>query len=129
MTISENLLPDFEEEIARTRTTLERVPVDKFDWKPHPKSGSMLWLARHVADLPSLGALIVTQDELDAAPGRRPVEPRPRHGRHRRRARQHRPPMRALCRASDRICGSPVALSSGTVLFPVRRGLCFGASS
>ena len=77
MTISENLLPDFEEEIARTRTTLERVPVDKFDWKPHPKSGSMLWLARHVADLPSLGAIIVTQDELDAAPGRRPVEPPP----------------------------------------------------
>ena len=77
MAIGDNLLPDFDQEIARTRTTLERVPADKFDWKPHPKSGSILWLARHVADLPSLGALVVNQDEFDAAPGRRAVEPPP----------------------------------------------------
>ncbi|MCY4076621.1 MAG: DinB family protein [Acidobacteria bacterium] len=77
MAIGDNLLLDFDQEIARTRTTLERVPADRFDWRPHPKSGTLLWLARHVADLPSLGALIVTQDQFEAAPGRRPVEPPP----------------------------------------------------
>lgn len=53
MTISESLLPEYDQEIVGVRRTLERVPTDKFDWKPHPKSGSMVWLAGHVANLPS----------------------------------------------------------------------------
>jgi DNA topoisomerase VI subunit B len=41
MTISETILPEFDNEMANTRKTLERVPDDKFDWKPHPKSFAM----------------------------------------------------------------------------------------
>ena len=38
MPISELLLPEFDEEMKKTRTTLERVPADKTDFAPHPKS-------------------------------------------------------------------------------------------
>ena len=65
MAISESLLPEFDQEMAGVRKTLERVPEDKFDWKPHPKSLSMSVLAGHIANLPSWGTLTVNQDELD----------------------------------------------------------------
>jgi len=52
MTISEALLPEFDTETAVTRKFLERVPEDKFSWKPHEKSGTMGWLAAHIAALP-----------------------------------------------------------------------------
>jgi len=44
MALSEALLPEFDHEMANTRKTLERVPDDKFAWKPHEKSGTMGWL-------------------------------------------------------------------------------------
>ena len=78
MSISEHLLPEFDQEISGTRKTLERVPTDKFNWKPHPKSGSMLWLAGHLANLPTWGTLTVSHDELDMAPGGKPMDPPPR---------------------------------------------------
>ena len=52
MSIAELLLPEFDTEMANTRKTLERVPADKWDWKPHEKSGTLGWLAGHVASLP-----------------------------------------------------------------------------
>ena len=73
MAISESLLPEFDQEMAGVRKTLERVPEDKFDWKPHPKSLSMSVLAGHIANLPSWGTLTVNQDELDTAPGGKPM--------------------------------------------------------
>jgi len=56
MGIKEGLLGQFKEEMANTRKVLERVPEDKFGWKPHPKSGTMIWLAGHVANLAGWGA-------------------------------------------------------------------------
>ncbi len=38
MAIVQALLPEFDLEMAGVRKTLERVPEDKFDWRPHPKS-------------------------------------------------------------------------------------------
>ena len=40
MTIGQSYLREFDEEMALTRTVLERVPTDKGQWKPHPKSFS-----------------------------------------------------------------------------------------
>ena len=77
MAISESLLPEFDQEIAGARRTLERVPADKFDWRPHPKSGTMVWLAGHLANLPSWAPLTINQDELDMAPGGKPLDPPP----------------------------------------------------
>ncbi|PYX87189.1 MAG: damage-inducible protein DinB, partial [Acidobacteria bacterium] len=51
MALKDALLAEFDPEMANTRKTLERVPEDMFGWKPHEKSGSMIWLATHVARL------------------------------------------------------------------------------
>ena len=41
--------------MAATRRLLERVPADRLDWKPHPKSRSLGELATHVTELPRWG--------------------------------------------------------------------------
>jgi uncharacterized damage-inducible protein DinB len=68
MPLSEALLPEWEQEMANTRTTLERVPEDKLGWKPHEKSGTMGWLAGHVANIPSWVTLMLAEESLDLAP-------------------------------------------------------------
>ena len=75
MTISESLLPEFDREMANTRKSLERVPEDKPDWKPHPKSHTMRWLAGHVANLPAWAVMAIQRDSIDLAP---PGAPPPR---------------------------------------------------
>jgi uncharacterized damage-inducible protein DinB len=77
MSISQALLPEFEQEMANTRKTLERVPEAKFSWKPHEKSGSMIWLAAHVADIPSWATMTNQHDELDMSPGGKKMEQPP----------------------------------------------------
>jgi len=72
MPINQALLPEFDYEMANTRKTLERVPEDKFTWKPHEKSGTLGWLASHVATLPSLTVLTIEKDSFDVPPGYRP---------------------------------------------------------
>jgi len=72
MPISKMLLPEFEHEMANTRKTLERVPEEKFDWKPHPKSSSLGGLATHLANIPSWTAQTFDRDELDIAPPGQP---------------------------------------------------------
>ena len=130
MAISESLLPEFDQEMAGVRRTLERVPEDKFDWKPHPKSLSMSVLAGHIANLPSWGTMTIDRDELDTAPGGKPMEQTP-------------PPAStadlvatfdrtsaearaALAGASDAELMKPwTLLSDGTVLFSLPKVACF----
>ncbi|MBZ5718964.1 MAG: DinB family protein [Acidobacteriia bacterium] len=75
MTLSEALLPEFDQEMAGTRKTLERVPESKFTWKPHEKSGTMLWLAQHLAQMPSWAVMTINTDNLDMAPNGVPMPP------------------------------------------------------
>lgn len=77
MGLSDAMLPEFDQEMANTRKTLERVPEDKLGWKPHEKSGSMGWLAAHVANIPSWASFTINQDSLDLAPGGVPPTPQP----------------------------------------------------
>jgi uncharacterized damage-inducible protein DinB len=65
--ISELLLPEFDEEMKKTRTTLERIPADKRDFAPHPRSMPLGKLAPHVAQLPAFGLTILTTPQLDFA--------------------------------------------------------------
>ena len=65
MTIAELLLPEFDEEMASTRRVLERVPDDKFGWKPHEKSFSMGDLASHIANTVSWSEPTMTQPMFD----------------------------------------------------------------
>lgn len=46
---------------------LQRIPDDKYDWKPHPKSMTIRQLSTHIAELPSWITLTLTTDELDFA--------------------------------------------------------------
>lgn len=72
MSISETLLPEFDEEMKNTRKMLERVPEDKFDYKPHEKSMTMGRLASHVAELPDWAAHTLKMDTLEIQPGQKP---------------------------------------------------------
>ena len=75
MSISKSLLPEFDNEMATTRKVLERVPDDKFDWKPHPRSTAMGGLATHVANIPTWTINSMTEESLDLAPGGVPMPP------------------------------------------------------
>jgi uncharacterized damage-inducible protein DinB len=68
MSISQLLLPEFDQENANTRKTLERVPEDKWDFKPYEKCGTLGWMAGHVATLNDWTTQTLKTDELDFAP-------------------------------------------------------------
>ena len=51
MSISDTLLPEFDQEMATTRRLLERVPSDKGKWKTHAKSFPLAHLAQHFAGM------------------------------------------------------------------------------
>src|SRR3954469_18118333 len=65
MTFIEFFRKQFIEEGATTRKMLSRVPDDKFDYKPHPKSMDIKRLTTHIADLPGWIHFTITTDELD----------------------------------------------------------------
>src|SRR6266404_3513350 len=65
MPINDLLLTEFDEEVKKTRTTLERVPTGKGDFAPHPKSMPLGKLAPHIAQLGGFGLTILTEPGLD----------------------------------------------------------------
>ncbi len=68
MTIGQSMLPEFDQEMQGTRKALERCPDDRWDWKPHEKSGTVGWLAGHVATMVSWLPVTLNTEELDYAP-------------------------------------------------------------
>ena len=73
MAFSEALLPEFDQEVAGIRKTLERVPEEKFGWKPHAKSMTMGGLATHLANILTWAGTAVNTESLDLAPGGAPM--------------------------------------------------------
>lgn len=69
MSINEALIGELNYEVISTRKILERIPADKFDWKPHEKSTAMGIQANHLADLFAWYKVTLEQDELDFAKG------------------------------------------------------------
>jgi uncharacterized damage-inducible protein DinB len=67
--ISELLLPEFDAEMKKTRTALERVPTDKPEFAPHPKSMPLGKLAPHLAQLAGFGLSVLTTPGLDFSRG------------------------------------------------------------
>jgi uncharacterized damage-inducible protein DinB len=65
MPFVDHLLPEFDHEMTTTRKLLERVPEDRLDWKPHPKSYSLGQLALHVATIPMWGAVTLNESGFD----------------------------------------------------------------
>lgn len=73
MTLSEILLPEFEQEMASTRKLLECLPEDKLDYKPHEKSMTLGRLAGHVAEMPAWIANVAEADKLVILPDWKPA--------------------------------------------------------
>src|SRR5579862_8089045 len=68
MSMAQALLPEFDQEMANTRKTLARVPENKLNWTPDPKSMNMGRLAGHIAEMPGWAVLIMQMDSFDVAP-------------------------------------------------------------
>jgi uncharacterized damage-inducible protein DinB len=77
MTLAQSLLPEFDQEMANVRKTLERIPKDKLDWKPHEKSMAFVGLATHIANMPRWAVVTIDQDSFDMAPGGEQVREEP----------------------------------------------------
>jgi uncharacterized damage-inducible protein DinB len=73
MSVSQAFLQEFDHEAKTTRRVLERVPADKFDWKPHPKSMSLGELAMHTAMTPGMICGWACADEFQFTGDKTPV--------------------------------------------------------
>jgi uncharacterized damage-inducible protein DinB len=69
MSIAQSMLPEFDHEMASTRKTLERIPLDKLAWKPDPKSMPLGRLAGHVTEMVGWGTMTLQSEGLDMNPG------------------------------------------------------------
>jgi uncharacterized damage-inducible protein DinB len=65
MTIIETMRADFDEEMPSTRKVIERVPGDRGEWRPHPKSFPIGHLAQLVSWMPGWITSIVNDPKLD----------------------------------------------------------------
>lgn len=68
MKMTDLFLAELEREGASTRRTLERIPEDKGDWKPHERSMTMAQLATLVATMPGWIASVINADEHNIDP-------------------------------------------------------------
>lgn len=76
MSISQMLLPEFDQEMATTRGLLAVVPEGNPEWRPHAKSTTLGALAVHIAMLASLAESAIHEQERDFnPPGGRPFAP------------------------------------------------------
>jgi uncharacterized damage-inducible protein DinB len=80
MSISTGLLPEFDHEMATTRTFLACLPEDKLGWQPHPKSATVGHLAGHLATMTSMVSLVLTTEGIDMAGIKRTPPPETRAG-------------------------------------------------
>lgn len=65
--IAAALIGEMEHEAATARKCLERIPAEKFSWKPHEKSMTMGALAVHVAEMFGWTPATLLHPELDFA--------------------------------------------------------------
>ena len=61
-------LNEFDHEMRQTRRLLERVPDDRLDFRPHPRSKTLGALALHVAGIPSWTSNLLGEASYDLAP-------------------------------------------------------------
>jgi len=69
MTLTESLIAELEREGKSTVRILQRVPMDRIDWKPHVKSMSLGQLAWHIATLPRSGVMGLREKKREVTGG------------------------------------------------------------
>jgi uncharacterized damage-inducible protein DinB len=62
-----NFTNELVREAETTKKMLQRVPDDKYNWKPHERSMTVQRLVTHIAELPTWITMVLTTDELDFA--------------------------------------------------------------
>src|SRR5580692_7082522 len=72
MSMAHAILPEFDYEMANTRKTLERIPEDKLEYKPDPKSMSLGRLAGHITEMVGWGGTTLTTESLNIDPAAYP---------------------------------------------------------
>ena len=78
MSIAQSLLPEFDHEMAGIRRVLERIPADRFDFRPHPRSFAVGQLASHLATVPAWATSTLATTEMDfSLPEVQAMMPRP----------------------------------------------------
>lgn len=68
VTLMGAILQEFDQEAATTRRVLERVPGDRLDWAPHPKSRTLGQLSMHIAVVPGAIAALASAPTPVAMP-------------------------------------------------------------
>ena len=61
------LLALYDRELATTRKLIERIPADKLEWRPHPKSATCMGIGRHLGHMITWGLLGLTKDKIGRA--------------------------------------------------------------
>src|SRR5687767_12242833 len=67
MAVKDAFIAELKHEAGLTRKMLEKVPMDKADWKPHGKSMTLGRLATHIAETIHWIPVILQADEFDFA--------------------------------------------------------------
>jgi uncharacterized damage-inducible protein DinB len=129
MNLRDALLPEFDQEMAKTRTVLERCPEDKYGWKPHPKSFAMGALATHIVNMAGWTVDTMEKNSFDIAPpGAPPYKEEPAGSRQELLARFDKnvtAARAALAGATDeRFLAQWSLLSGGQTLFSMPRFTC-----
>ncbi len=68
MTIVEDILAEFGQEVKSTRQHLERIPEELFDWQPHEKSMTFRQLGSHIAESFDWVDSMLQQDVMEFDP-------------------------------------------------------------
>ena len=69
MTTAERWIAELDREMPPTRKVIERVPFDKAEWKPHPKSFALGHLSQLVATMPGWLPQIARGVDIDLTQG------------------------------------------------------------
>lgn len=77
MAIRDSFLMELDRESQTTRRVLERLPEDRWEFKPHAKSFAMNTLATHLTQILMWMKWTIDVDELDLAPKDGPAFPSP----------------------------------------------------
>jgi len=69
MPLANALIAELEQEGKSTLRMLERLPLDKLEWAPHPKSLTLGRLAWHVVSIPALAVELIAAGRFDITNG------------------------------------------------------------
>lgn len=70
---ADRLIEELHREAGYTRRVLERLPEDRLDWRPHPRSMALGELALHTAQLPLGVTMLVEQLDTEVPNVLRPM--------------------------------------------------------